>query len=539
MSWLGALSIRYKILLIVIIAILGFSINLSVNYSVNNANKLSLQKVKEIYFPTLERTGRSQVRLDKIKENLNAAVASAEEDMVEDTDSLAQAMRQAFNEIAQLDQSSKNDIEQLQAQFQHYYQQARNLTMGMISGSLQPNKLQQAIEEMRLSLNDFSAGLNTFHEASHLRFTESINAVDENSHRALLLGVIVSLVAAITVGLSGFFISSLITKSMNHVVDSLEEMARGEGDLTKRLEASSKDEIGHLVDGFNMFTAKLQSIIKEISDSTGQIAAAAEEMNAIADRSNQNSSQQLQESEQVATAITQMSATVQEVSHNAANASSSAQDAHNQALNGCTVVEQTIDSIKLLAIDVENASEVIHKLESDTENIGIVLDVIRGISDQTNLLALNAAIEAARAGAHGRGFAVVADEVRTLASKTQESTQEINAMIEYIQSGSKGAVSVMEKGHQRAQSSVQHAVEAGESLEAINKSVSHISDLNIQIATAAEQQSAVAEEINRNTVNSIHLGEQSAADAHQTSTASRDLAKLAEALRVTVSQFKV
>ena len=249
--------------------------------------------------------------------------------------------------------------------------------------------------------------------------------------------------------------------------------------------------------------------------------------------------QQQSEVDQVATAMNEMSATVQEVARNAAVAAEAARKANGEATTGKQVVSQTVNAINEVAAEVEAATTVIHQLNADSNQIGTVLDVIRGIAEQTNLLALNAAIEAARAGDQGRGFAVVADEVRTLATRTQESTREIQKMIEGLQVGTRNAVQVMEQGRSKAQASVQQAAGAGESLSSITGVVGTISDMNAQIASAAEQQGAVAEEINRNIVNISQVTGQTAAGAGQIADASRELAKLAMHLQTHVGRFKV
>ncbi len=223
--------------------------------------------------------------------------------------------------------------------------------------------------------------------------------------------------------------------------------------------------------------------------------------------------EQKDEVDKVATAMTEMSATVHEVARNATEAAEAAQRADEETTKGKMVVSQAIEAIDLLANEVNDAAQVIHRLEQDSDEIGAVLDVIRGIAEQTNLLALNAAIEAARAGEQGRGFAVVADEVRTLAQRTQQSTQEIQNMIERLQSGAQDAVKAMEQGRSRAQVGVEQAAEAGTSLETIAQAVGTISDMNTQIATAAEEQSVVAEEINLNIVSISDMADKIASES--------------------------
>ena len=262
-------------------------------------------------------------------------------------------------------------------------------------------------------------------------------------------------------------------------------------------------------------------------------------MSLVMEETKRDTLQQQSETSQVVTAMNEMTATVQEVARHATEAASAANKADHASVEGKKVVLSTMNAIEALSSEVHSAANVISQLEKDSENIGTVLDVIKGIAEQTNLLALNAAIEAARAGEQGRGFAVVADEVRTLASRTQQSTQEIQAMIENLQVGAQTAVKVMDESRAKAESSVSQAAKAGGSLEDITHSVSLINDMNTQIATAAEEQSAVAEEINRNIVNISEIVDRTADGANQTSIASEELASLAAQLQQLVNQFKV
>jgi methyl-accepting chemotaxis protein len=313
----------------------------------------------------------------------------------------------------------------------------------------------------------------------------------------------------------------------------------GEGDMSTRMEITNKDEMRIVATEFNHMVEKFEALVQQISSATAQLAAASEEMDTVARNAGNNITNQTRETEQVATAMNQMTATVQEVANNASSAAGAANNADNEAKGGKEIVLQTSDAIQQLATSVEQSAEVIHQLETDSDNIGTVLDVIKSIAEQTNLLALNAAIEAARAGEQGRGFAVVADEVRTLASRTQESTNEIQDMIEKLQSGSRNAVAVMEQGRALAQSGVDQAREAAESLEAITRAVTTINEMNNMIASAAEEQTSVAEEMNKNINNISQLSNDTAGAANQTMAASSELSKLSSQLDSLINQFKL
>lgn len=358
---------------------------------------------------------------------------------------------------------------------------------------------------------------------------------DEKS--ALQILVVIAIVSiAVGAGLAVFIINGLM-KSIRVAVGVAEVISSG--DLTNDVEVTSNDEMGTLLNALSQMRNNLYNMVTQMNDSSSQLAAASEELAAVSEETNQNIRQQQSEVEQAATAVNEMTATIQEVAKNANETSQTAYSTNSSTIEGQNVVRQTVSSIGQLASDIENASDVIHQLESHSENIGGVLDVIKNIAEQTNLLALNAAIEAARAGEQGRGFAVVADEVRTLASRTQESTQEIESMIEKLQSGSREAVAVMEGSRKQATESVDKANSAGTALQSITEAVSHISDMNTQIATASEEQASVAEEINKNITSVNDLGHRTANGANETTSSSEELARLAASLQSLISQFKV
>ncbi|MDP9556259.1 UNVERIFIED_ORG: methyl-accepting chemotaxis protein [Pseudomonas parafulva] len=351
-----------------------------------------------------------------------------------------------------------------------------------------------------------------------------------------LLGLATGL--AVLLGLlAAWVITRQIILPLREALRGAERVANG--DLTLHEPSLRKDELGQLQASMQRMTQGLRELIGGIGDGVTQIASAAEELSAVTEQTSAGVTNQKVETDQVATAMNQMTATVHDVARNAEQASEAAVMADQQAREGDRVVSEAVAQIERLASEVANSSEAMSQLKGESDKIGSVLDVIKSVAQQTNLLALNAAIEAARAGEAGRGFAVVADEVRSLAQRTQQSTEEIEELIAGLQSGTQRAASVMDSSRQLTDSTVELTRRAGSSLENITRTVSSIQAMNQQIATAAEEQTAVAEEINRSVINVRDISDQTSAASEQTASSSVELARLGTHLQGLVRRFKL
>jgi methyl-accepting chemotaxis protein len=363
--------------------------------------------------------------------------------------------------------------------------------------------------------------------------------VMEQADKVVLIGVILSLFAVLVgVGMN-LYASQGIAASIRKVAVVLDDIAAGGGDLTRRLPEEGSLELRHLSNGFNRFAKAIQSLMRQVTGSVEQMNAISESLTQVAQDGKQTAEQEDEAMVQVATAMNEMTATVQSVAASAANAAGAAKEADGQSKAGYRVVSETKESIRCLTDGVEEAAQNMEVLEKESVQVGMVISVIQGIAEQTNLLALNAAIEAARAGEMGRGFAVVADEVRNLASRTQKSTREITEIIERLQGGAGSTAKLMQQSRDSAMETLKQSGEASVALEAISGSVEHIHNLNIEIASAAEEQGAVSEEIQRNTDHVSELSKNSALSANETAEKGLELETIAKQISGLVQRFKV
>ena len=399
------------------------------------------------------------------------------------------------------------------------------------------NAAEISLQKSDTNISEAIVELEKLLQLTKLRAQQIDEQVSEKVASGILIVIVVVIISLIIAVVIGYFTVRAITRPLNRVNELLN--VASSGDLTQRLDDSAQDEFGLLARNCNQLIANLKTLILAINDRAEQLAAASEQTSTVTAQTTHSIQDQKSQIAQVATATTEMHSTSELVMHNAEDTLSQIRHADSEAKKVRQISQENKQTIEVLARDVEEAAEVINKLHQDSASIGGILDVIRGVADQTNLLALNAAIEAARAGEQGRGFAVVADEVRTLASRTQKSTQEINAMIEVLQAGAERAVSVMNQGKEQTAVCVEQTDQATQALDIISEAVHQAHDVSSQIEQSAREQNTVSLEISEKLETIVGIAEETTIGAQQTSESSHEVARLAEELQHSIRQFKV
>ncbi|HEX4910387.1 MAG TPA: methyl-accepting chemotaxis protein [Permianibacter sp.] len=539
MQWLSGLSIRQKVLLIPIAGAIGFFFYLIVSYWTASSNVVLLERARDVQFPVLQSAERQLVALGQIRDGLQSAVSAGEEDALAAVKQRANVLQTEIRALADLDRDASSEVQKLNQALTAYLDVAVTLSEQMIKGTADFSNLESKAAEMTASYQRIEQALTAFRDAQQKTFTDSIDSANAAAQRTVVIGIAVGVGTVALLFVIGLAIASALRRNIANVVDSLKDIAQGNGDLRRRIRKESTDEIGELVEWFNAFVAKLQGIIGDVVATALPLAELAKKLKVATTETLSQVGEQQNGGRRVQDAVNEMNSSVQSVAHSAADAAASAQEADGQAKNGLRVVKETVQQIEALARDVRSAADVIKQLDADSAAVGTILDVIRNIAEQTNLLALNAAIEAARAGEQGRGFAVVADEVRTLASRTQQSTSEIQGMIERLQSAARSAVEVMSKGTRQAEVSVTNSGAAGSSLEAITQTVASISNMNGRIAEATEQQQRVAQTIVSSVSEINEHAAKTSASANRMADVSNELAGLAGKLESVARQFSI
>jgi methyl-accepting chemotaxis protein len=539
MNFLTKMSIAQKLFLIPIIGTVGFLIYLGITTATALKNVDLLENVIEVQYPALDLTKSALVKMENVKVTLSSAVTTGDMETLESALNYAKETQTMLQNIKSIDPDLSAKINDILKSFNDYYSLAFDVSKSMIEGTADYAKLGVLSTTMNNNYDNAFENLTKFREVRTKAFQTDIQKASDSGQSTVVIGGVMAILTIILLFATAVPIVNGIKGSIVQVVNSLKDIAQEDGDLTVRIISTNQDEIGDLVHWFNQFMEKLQGVVKDIVNASLPLSQLAQNLNQLTDDTNKTIDIQQRSASQAKTAVDEMSNSVSAVAESAAEAASAAGDASSAADDGQTVVNHTVQSIQELAANVQDTAEVIRKLEDDSNQVGVVLDVIKGIAEQTNLLALNAAIEAARAGEQGRGFAVVADEVRTLASRTQQSTEQIQKTIEQLQNAARSAVDVMAKGTEQATTSVETANKAGASLAVITETISRITSMNDQIARSTGDQQNVARIISNN-VDEIHSRtEETAASSKELASVSSELAQLAKHLEGIAKQFKV
>ena len=533
------LTIAKKLMLLVTIALLGFVISQGYSMWVERANSARLAAVEQRIYPTLELTTINLGSLLLMEQQINSSVTTGDEQALADADKHYQEIRQNLEKLSNLSSDLSVQVNDIDTQLEDWYTTAVRIAKSFIGGNVDFDKVGAEAAANAEKLKELRKSLSHMKSETANHFNQSIRETVDDSKSAARIVLIISVCAVVALLIVSSIIGRSITSSINEVTTSLKEMASGEGDLTKRVQYSGRDEIMYLVKYFNAFVEKLHGSFANVSHDVGGLAK-------VATRLTNSSSQNMGRINDQATAIAGMRGSIEElvqmvseISEFASNASHQAQDASSAAARGKETLAANVSTISTLADEVRSAADVVNRFEEFSADVGQLLNTIQNVAEQTNLLALNAAIEAARAGEHGRGFAVVADEVRGLAVRTRQATEEIHKVIGELRQVSASAVTAMQGSVVRANRGVEETKASGEVLNSILNNVATISSINDRIAAATHEQTVTFSHVSEHVNGIYHSTQLVTSSTNELNEISHDIGHISQELRKVASQFRV
>ena len=487
------LSVFIKVNVITAIALIALVIVILLNAIANSANNRNLDELKDKVYNIAQYSTANAFLINRIDELYTQAVSFGDEDLIGSAQEQYQILLSNISKIEQLDDGENTSaINRFKRNLNEYNDIAKEIVTGFISGNVDFAVIQSKSKTKADLFEEIKASMESFQKQTDAAYNQLAEDAKSRSDSAIVTSILVSVVLTFAVIVLGVFIGREIKTTASNAAATLKELAEGDGDLKSRLDVKSQDEIGQMSINFNKFMEVLRDSISEVMSVVQPLLDNSTRLIQRVETAEAAMHKQEVDSDLVKQSMNEMTVSVGEISNSATEAASATEQAENEAKQSLDILNQSMAVSQALNSEIKGASEVIHKLAQDTQNVNQILDVITSIAEQTNLLALNAAIEAARAGEQGRGFAVVADEVRELASRTSKSTTEIRELLNELTNAASASVESMESASAQAERNEEYAMQTGESVKVIASHINTIHHLNTQVATATEEQTAVA-----------------------------------------------